>query len=402
MARFGRLSCVAGPIRRRASARRGDAMKDVLVALWSRETHEPRKMLAHTIFPLSLAIKRARERAESLVKQRGNLQSVFVAPEFLFTAPEYSPGSTGMSLGMRNWVLEKLKKLSQDNPNMLLVPGTIVFKERITQRSARRAILNLEHAFEPKPLMEARKLPIKPYLTYESTDKTIKTSQDLYRSQIDELTRYEQNQVSRMPSSGASDFLIKNRTYVFFSGEKKFSYGKKCNMGDFNNDSDKGIFVPGRHEGVTTIDGLKVGFEVCLDHSLGTLKNHLLKPDLDLHVIASAEVNNNPSEICVAEGGYLIHASANDKFSKVMRKLPIKERKSNPDPFQTQKVKQQRPGRVDVTTFEVGDSSSPMAGGGDILEVENIDNNMFQVLKPLESIEVDKGLLKFYLLKNLK
>jgi hypothetical protein len=173
-------------------------------------------------------------------------------------------------------------------------------------------------------------------------------------------------------------------------------------MRDFTNDSDQGIFVPGRHEGVTTINGLKIGFEVCLDHSLGTLKNHLLKADLDFHIIASAEVNNNPSEICVAEGGYLLHASANDKFSKVMRKLPMKERKANPSPLRTQKVKQQKPDRIDVTTYEVGDSSPAMAVGGDILDIENIDNAMFQVLKPLETVEVDKGLLKFYLLENVK
>jgi hypothetical protein len=377
-------------------------MKDILVALWSRNTHEPRRMLADTIHPLRQAVRQTHEKAAAVVRQKGDLQSIFVAPEFLFTAPQSSPGSTGMKKNRRDWVLEKIQKMSQDSPGMLLIPGTIVFKEAVTPQSAARAILNLSHAVEPKPLKEARKAPIRPYVSYESSDQDADSSKLLYQSQIEELTRYEQNQVSRMPSSGTSQFLIKNRTYVYFNGEKKFSYGKKCNMGDFANDSDRGIFVPGRHEGVTTINGLKMGFEVCLDHSLGTLKNHLLKTDLDFHVIASAEVNNVYTEICVADGGYLLHASANEKFSKVMRKLPMKDRKTNPSPLQTQKVKQKLPDRVDVTTFEVGDSSPPMAVGGHVLEVENIDNTMFQVLKPFETVDVDNGLLKFYLLENVK
>jgi len=377
-------------------------MKDVLVGLWSRNSHESRESLARTIIPLSKAIQKTSAQAAALVKQKGEMQSIFVGPEFLFTASERHPDSTGMTQNTRNWVLQKVQKMSQENPNMVLIPGTIVFKEAISEMSAKRAILNLQHAIDPKPLAEKRKQAIKPYLTYESADKTTESSQELYRSQIEALTPYEKNQMSRSARLLAGNFLIKNRTYVFFKGEKKFSYGKKCNMGDFNNDNERGIFVPGRHEGVTTIDGLRVGFEICLDHSLGTLKNHLAAADLDLHIIVSAEVNNNPSYICVGDGGYLIHASANEKFSKVLRKLPMNARRTNANPFRTQRVTQKTNSGTDVTEFEVGDSSPAMSVGGDILETKDFDNKTYEVVKPLSSVDIDNGLLKFYLLQGLK
>lgn len=86
------------------------------------------------------------------------------------------------------------------------------------------------------------------------------------------LTAFERNRVVTEPNALRYSFLIKNRTYVFLNGQKIFSYGKKTNMADFAHDRVKeGIYIPGRHEGVAMVAGLSVGFEVCLEHSLGIL-----------------------------------------------------------------------------------------------------------------------------------
>ena len=108
-----------------------------------------------------------------------------------------------------------------------------------------------------------------------------------------------------------SHFFIKNRTYVFFDKEKVFSYGKKTNMGDYDGDEAKGIWIPGRKEGITTIDGLKIGFEICFDHNFGTLADHMgsTGKNLDLHIICSAEVPNEQARCMAKPDGYLLHAS---------------------------------------------------------------------------------------------
>src|SRR5258708_7859342 len=135
-------------------------MGKVLVGLWSPDTHKPREFLAHSVFPFTQAVKRTREKAASLGLQpeQGKLKSIFVAPEFLFTsATRYQSGSTGMEKYQKDWVLSKIAKVSQDSPSMLLIPGTIVFKEPLTQKSVAGAIRNLDHAIKPVQVRETEK-----------------------------------------------------------------------------------------------------------------------------------------------------------------------------------------------------------------------------------------------------
>jgi hypothetical protein len=40
--------------------------------------------------------------------------------------------------------------------------------------------------------------------------------------------------------------------------------------------------------------------------------------------------------------------------------------------------------------------------GGDIFKVEPVDDSRFEVIKPLNTVDVDKGQLKFYLIKTAK
>jgi hypothetical protein len=109
---------------------------------------------------------------------------------------------------------------------------------------------------------------------------------------------------------------------VFLNGQKVFSYGKKINMGDFHDDEAQGIYVPGKHQGIKTIEKFKVGFEVCWEHSMGMLQQQSAGANLDLHIIVSAEVPNNIGNFGVTkEGGFVIHASANPDFSGVFQKV---------------------------------------------------------------------------------
>ncbi|TCG10150.1 hypothetical protein BZM27_00240 [Paraburkholderia steynii] len=303
-------------------------MGKVLVGLWSRDTHAKRNFSHETLIPLGKAVSATKEMAATLSSKvaDGMLSSIFVAPEFLFTQPRKdNTGTTAMTTLRRDWILEKIKSMASTCPGMLLIPGTIVFKERITSETVAEAIKSVQQAISPVRTtvagVKSRNIPIKPYMTYEASDKTTTASKAHYEQSLEELSLFEKNKIISGSGGMKHSLLINNRTYVFFDRQRIFSYGKKSNMGDYFEDSEKGIYVPGREDGFTEIGKLKVGFEVCLDHSLGMLKEHMQAADLDLHVIASAEVPNNASNCATKVGGFTIHASANPDFSGVFKKV---------------------------------------------------------------------------------
>jgi hypothetical protein len=223
---------------------------------------------------------------------------------------------------------------------MLLVPGTIVFKEALSAETIKKAKENLEQAInplaeaekagyprKPPPAWQKTATKIDPYITKEHLDKFSdlgpkEGSKAYYNGQIAELSEAEKNLVVRQPVVLQRSFLIKNRTYVFFDTGRIFSFGKKSNMDDFHDDTAKGIFVPGKKAAITKIDGLDVGFEICMDHDAGVLKMLMGSTrNLDLQIICSAEVPNSVGNCVTKVDGYTLHGSTNPKFSRVHKKV---------------------------------------------------------------------------------
>jgi hypothetical protein len=327
-------------------------MPQVAVGLWTRDTHDYSISARETLSDLEKAVAMTRNWATQMgcLPDPGKLKSIFVAPEFLFTwrrdKGDHS-GTTARSKTDRDVILDHVLKMAEKSPSMLLVPGTIVFRETYgevesawkTKKSTDPATAdpfaktkrNLAQAANPVPINDpGKKLPAwaktpqqiseqlakmrKPYSTKEAPESEQNTEgyRKFYNNQIAELTEAEKLMIAGNAKKIEEYFLIKNRTYVFFDKKKVFSYGKKSNMGDYAEDEAKGIFVPGRKEGITTIDGLKIGFEVCMDHDAGILFDHMggaAGRTLDLHVICSAEVPNSQSKCMAKPGGFLVHAS---------------------------------------------------------------------------------------------
>jgi hypothetical protein len=345
----------------------------------------------------------------------GALRSIFVAPEFLFTQPEQGHvGTSALDTDSRDWILNSLKSMSGRCHGMLLVPGTIVYKKAVTQRTAEHAADRLTHARDwAKPGKHKLSTPSpKPYATYETRKRDTEGYKEYYSEQLartkqlargETLDPAEQNMVVTNPK--AQSFFIRNKTYVFFDGEVKLRYGKKTNMDDFHDDKVKGIFIPGKNEGVVTLANRKVGFEICLDHSLGLLKDHLNTTDLDLHIIASAEVPNETTNFCAKPGGFVIHASSNPDCSGVFRRV-AKGKEGNPILTFKPVPKGEKPEAVLegderlVGTF--------MGGGQDINErgeLVKVEELMAKVKKkipgwdniePFREVEIGGGPLRLY------
>ena len=276
-------------------------MTQVAVGLWQRNTHDYTIPVEDTLAVLQTAVATTQQYATS----RKGLTAIFVAPEFLFTKQRDShAGTTAIQRGERDVVLTEVEQISRDYPGTLLIPGTIVFRESFTQAFLGGRFIKAKDNLGWAKGTDERK----PFPTYETDvdDRNEKGYSNFYDRQIEELSNVEK----QLCGSGFPEgFFIKNRTYVFFGGKKIFSYGKQTNMNDYQDDEKRGIFVPGKRDGVKDIEGLKVGFEICLDHSIGMLREHIKKRELDLHIICSAEVPNESSHCMAKQGGYLLHAS---------------------------------------------------------------------------------------------
>jgi len=270
---------------------------------------------------LNRSLKATTERAGAAGIRNGDgkISSIFIAPEFLFTSPTRDNAkTTAIDTLKRDWVLEKLEGYAARDPGMLMMPGTIVFKQPLGEDVNKRAIINLTNAIKPFSSVAPKK-PIKPHESFEAHAKNV-TADAYYRSQIIELEAWEKKKVNTSAPTMEHSFLIKNRTYVYFGGTKVFSYGKKSNMNDYFDDTEKGIYIPGKKAGITNIGGLKIGIEICLDHSVGMLKQHMGAADLDLQLICSAEVPNMNGSCATRRGGYMLHASTDDQHTGVLKR----------------------------------------------------------------------------------
>jgi len=100
-----------------------------------------------------------------------------------------------------------------------------------------------------------------------------------------------------------------NTAYGFLNGKIVLAYRKQ---GNFNEEAgyDDTFFLSGGQSGFRDIEGIRFGFEVCLDHNVGLLKRQL-RPgqDVDVQIVLSDAVQPVPGNIVVQHGGFFVHAS---------------------------------------------------------------------------------------------
>lgn len=295
------------------------AMATILVGLLDFDSLHIRSATTDRLKYLSEAVEATRIMQTKLriAAATGVMKSIFIAPEFMFIREQNETKTAGRALGydQRKIILEGFDKIALASPSMLIVPGSIVFKVS-TVGAGKKAIVNLRNAIKPGEFREpivTRKAAGKRYErptlpTFEASGKGMSPA-EMYQQQIgtlEEVTNVDATTLLTQPSMLRHHFLIKNRAYVYFDGKRVCSYGKKNNAGERIDDDEvsNSIFIPGKKEGVTTIDGRRIGFEICADHAGGVLKNTLDNiSSLDLHVICSGWVDNREyvQNICVKE-----------------------------------------------------------------------------------------------------
>jgi len=124
--------------------------------------------------------------------------------------------------------------------------------------------------------------------------------------------------VSRNP---AITKLMRNTAPVFHDGDCLLKYHKHGDFFEAKSPED-GLFIPGNGKKTCELNGLRFGFEICLDHNLGILQN-ALKNDVDklvdIHIVCSAAVKNETSNMMNRRGGFFLHASTYDTCGGVWK-----------------------------------------------------------------------------------
>ena len=160
---------------------------------------------------------------------------------------------TAYSEKEKDSIIKKLIALSSAYPNLLLVPGTIMWREYLYLKK-----------------LTKRKSPV------FNTAPVISNGQEVHlydkKNDSDEIK---------------ADYRLRNT--------------------DFGDQAERYRFSPGVATGLFEWKGLKCGIEICVDHEKGTLKKELgdgQKPNL--HLMLSAGMTPKKENSCAGIGGFLV------------------------------------------------------------------------------------------------
>jgi hypothetical protein len=299
----------------------------MLVALWSRETHDVRfgpDNTAARFGALSLAVQTAAARMNRIASLRGSaIQCVFVAPEYLFTELYGNvPGNAhfltrAMSDAGKQFVLGRLQLLSRTHPSILMVPGTVAWKKPFARVGAEQ--------FKKNPRTGLRTAVPK------AEGRDVKAHRSLIRQGAivgdpggpHAVWRGDQTPTiaEKRADITANVFthMMRNTAYVLHKGRVHFKYNKQGDFHEAIGDATT-VFVPGDQVGTCVIEGVRFGFEICLDHNMSVLQRrarHRAVDPVQVHIITSAAVDNVSDNAHVTQRGYVVHASSVDACTTV-------------------------------------------------------------------------------------
>jgi hypothetical protein len=261
----------------------------------------------------------------------GIIQSIFVAPEYYFAAEFAGRQGFGRGLPQSTYmeIIDRLIVLSKKFPRVLLIPGTIAWTEVLTDERLKQQA-NYIHRTEPmglenKAIRHQNFNAMASYLRFNSErivnvkdafpsvnykTPTLKEMERWWRSDPEKWAAVLSATGATLPQTKLLHqamswqksrpwFGIKalhNATFAFLGGKEKFRYAKRSNFHETQGYEDKrALFLHGEASGTTTIEDLRIGFEICLDHNVGKLPETIrqsMAGELDIHLVLSDYVLN--------------------------------------------------------------------------------------------------------------
>ncbi|MEM7782961.1 MAG: hypothetical protein AAF623_06375 [Planctomycetota bacterium] len=247
---------------------------------------------AQRLNELETAVATARKWASETV---GTPDLVFVAPEYLFAKDGYRHL---LDAGEIDTIKARLKSISKNNPQTLMFPGTIAFRQSMNNRSVKSRV----QLFEDMNFWKKNETGFK----------------------ADWVDEQNKNKIAKIAMRGPNFEIAQNKSFAFLNGRQLLDYTKR---GDFHevtaqDDTGQEAYVPGTSSGTLQAFGKSFGTEICLDHNMGYASTAGKQPDI--HVIMSAAVkpdaaNENTVGKTPNKVGFVIHASCEKDFTSAVK-----------------------------------------------------------------------------------
>jgi predicted amidohydrolase len=306
---------------------------EIIVGLWSRKTVSAHAMQNAQIKmqQLQAAVQRlAQEAARRNIPAKQQVKSIFVAPEYYFAKRESAEAlvydidpsiaaARSLEEKQKDLLLKHLQRISKQHKGMLIIPGTIAWKKKLSKSIRRKAkrVLDVIGARYGDDLRGGG---------VESPDMARRMSL-VSHGVAPRLVRIPTvpDIAAKQASLDDSDykFMMRNTAFVLLDGKVMVKYHK---IGDFHEaiNDDETVFIPGVKAVSIKIGPLFFGFEICLDHGISILQRALAPTDTipDIHIISSASVAPDTNHMHVKLNGYCLHASDNDAYSGVWFRSP--------------------------------------------------------------------------------
>lgn len=311
-------------------------MKTFMVALASVNTQAMQHIdLDLRMNWLEAAIAKSYEISMQRCKASGPLQypfGLFVAPEYLFAytslSGSHNPGDRRhLDESEKELRLQRLKEISKLHKGMIMIPGTIAWQKNFLRTGAKQYHSKGLLAGQAKTVSRQQKAidSVNFYANRQQLAPTDRLAGPLGATPAP-TTQEKLNELAQVGPlinfSGAA--LARNTAYVLLDGEVLMKYNKQ---GDFHEvlNGNTAIHIPGKLDGRFQIKTtnpeerpIDFGLEICLDHVYQTTGKEI--PHLgqvDIHVISSAQVQENRANLAMKTGGYLVHACSNAAYTGI-------------------------------------------------------------------------------------
>jgi predicted amidohydrolase len=272
------------------------------------------------------------------VRCDGPIKMIFAAPEYLMTAPRSNfVDVKALVEDDRDMIVRELRRISQNLPGVLLVPGTIAFQKELERSGPQRHKMNPKTGERDGPLKtssrEEKALHALDsawsHLNYSNSSGMGVPGDKILNFQERRENFERQLRGAKGPLIVLNDMprIYKNNMYVFLDGVIAHKYSKQADWFETLGSSDQ-HFIPGGSSCTKEIAGIRFGFEICMDHSmrmLGTSQGAYrargmkeLGTPPDIHIIVSDYTGNQ--YFPMRNGGFMLHASTRKENTAVYRK----------------------------------------------------------------------------------
>ncbi len=313
---------------------------DFLIGLWSVPTADTTFTAADVnqrITALESAIKHlSDEVGKETFAPDQKICGIFIAPEYFLAHQDAEKVVSSRAIertidvGERDACVELIRNFSTKHKNVLIVPGTIAWKKTFARngtdpKTTDRRIRGARH-LEYYTNLDARQKLAGMQARTNAGKGYYRPSAPTRRDMILGNPTSETVGSSTFTTGGNIKYYMRNTAYAFHDGKVVYKYHKRGDFFESVNTTET-VFIPSFKRPVVSllVDSthlMSFGFEICLDHNIEMLKRVIKDQNIsdpDFHIICSASVSNDTSNMCMRSGGFMLHASSDNNETGVYK-----------------------------------------------------------------------------------